>query len=359
MPEKNKRFSLKSQELKDKLRDFSNRKPNFSVKTNFDNLGSKGLSGNKQVNSLQQTVDDFVDKSNSRITTSEKEARNNKKEFNNELISSQLDNFAINLARAKDLTKKAKAFDTFKDTFTKGGLPTVPFSESGGRGPKNLQRKYPYLSSIYDLSAGPDKDPFIKTDVSGRPVDNISGMTRYNEMAFRDLDPSVISTYEDDAKLAYDISQNAQSMIQDALASGDLEAAEKMLSQTLLNISGDRKYIDKSGKEYDYAAKWNKEVPVYEGYNIVPHDIPTRKDFKGTQAENAQGKVANPGSFAIKQMMYDIHKKHAEGKADYNEDLDLQAYRAVQRAKMRNAARRIKDMDLGLNQSSFDERSGE
>ena len=358
MPEKNKKFSLKSQELKDKLRDFSNRKPDFSVKTNFDNLGSKGLSGNKQVSSSQQIVDDFVNKSNSRFRTSEKEGRNNEKEFNNELIASQLDNFAINLARAKDLTKKAKAFDTFKDTFTKGGLPNVPFNESVGRGPKNLQRKYPYLSSVYDLSAGPDKDPFIKRDVSGRPVDNVSGMTRYNEMAFRNVDPSVISDYEADAKLAYDISQNAQGMIQDALASGDLNAAEKILSQTLLNISGDRKSIDKKGNVRDYVTRYGTEIPVYEGYDIVPYDIPTRKDIRAGQSE-VQGKVANPGAFAIKQMMNDIHRKYGEGKADYDEDLDLQAYRAVQRAKMTNAARRIKDMDLGLNQSSFDERSGE
>lgn len=341
MPDGKKRFNLKSQELKDKLRDFSNRKP-FELKSNFNEMASKGLSGNKPVNSSQQIVDDFVNKSNSEIENSSK----------------RVDDFAINLAKAKNITKKAKAFDKFKDTFTKGGLPNVPFNESVGRGPKNLRRKYPYLSSVYDLSAGPDEDPFIKRDISGLPVDNISGMTRYNEMAFRDTPSSVISNYEDDAKLAYDISQNAQSMIQDALASGDLDAAEKILSQTLLNISGDRKSIDEKGKVRDYVTKFSTEIPVYEGYDIVPYDIPTRKDIKAGQSE-VEGKVANPGAFAIKQMMNDIHRKYGEGKADYDEDLDLQAYRAVQRAKMRNAARRTQDIDLGLNQSSFDERSGE
>ena len=52
-------------------------------------------------------------------------------------------------------------------------------------------------------------------------------------------------------------------------------------------------------------------------------------------------------------------KNMLKGKADYDEDLDLQAYRAVQRAKMKNAARRVKNMVFDLNQSSFDERSGE
>ena len=139
-------------------------------------------------------------------------------------------------------------------------------------------------------------------------------MTRYNEIAFRNTPPSVISNYEDDAKLAYDISQNAQGMIQNALASGDLEAAEKILSQTLLNISGDRKSIDKDGNVRNYVTGYGTEIPVYEGYDIVPHDIPTRKDFKGGQSE-FQGKVANPGAFAIKQMMNDIHEKYAEGKS--------------------------------------------
>jgi hypothetical protein len=331
MPDEKKRFNLKSQELKDKLRDFSSRKP-FELKSNFNEMASKGLSTEQPSRKIQG------------VDTKE--------------LSRQVDDFAVNLARAKDLTKKAKAFEEFKDTFTKGGLPSVPFNESVGRGPKNLQRKYPYLSSVYDLSAGPDKDPFIKKDISGRPIDNVSGMTRYNEMAFRDVPSSVISDYEADAKLAYDISQNAQSMIQDALASGDLDAAEKILSQTLLNISGDRKSIGKSGKTYDYVLKDAKEIPVYEGYDIVPYDIPTRKDIVGGQSE-INGMVANPGAFAIKQMMNDIHRKYGEGKADYDEDLDLQAYRAVQRQKMRNAARRTQDIDLGLNQSSFDERSGE
>lgn len=341
MPDGKKRFNLKSQELKDKLRDFSNRKP-FELKSNFNEMASKGLSGNKPVNSSQQIVDDFVNKSNSEIENSSK----------------RVDDFAINLAKAKNITKKAKAFDKFKDTFTKGGLPNVPFSESVGRGPKNLQRKYPYLSSVYDLSAGPDEDPFIKRDISGLPVDNVSGMTRYNEMAFRDTPSSVISDYEADAKLAYDISQNAQSMIQDALAAGDFETAEKILGQTVLNTRGTRKAIGKSGKEYDYVAKFNKEVPVDDWAEIVPYDIPTLKDMKAGQSEYG-GKVANPGRFAVEEMIRDIQNKYTEGKADYNEDLDLQAYRAVQRAKMRNAARRTQDIDLGLNQSSFDERSGE
>ena len=53
MPDGKKRFNLKSQELKDKLRDFSNRKP-FELKSNFNEIASKGLSGNKPTNSLQQ-----------------------------------------------------------------------------------------------------------------------------------------------------------------------------------------------------------------------------------------------------------------------------------------------------------------
>ena len=383
MPEFKKRFSLKSQLLKDKMASFANRKPIKITPTSidmFDQDDKKPLG--------QNIVDEFNKNTQKQVD----EARSGLQNFRENIASIQGD--AIREQALPEFRKRLSnpEFDDVKDQYgqyerrqdgqrySTRGL-NVPFDgEKSYRGDdknlKKLTKKYPYIASylkpktkiinnmaqnlqdadyvnqqMRNMRAGADYDmlavnqgqanrggllPFSQPGID--PFQAVVGpnVAKYDSRMFEDNRGKLMEkgSYgaENQNALAFaaiNASDNARTALQEALAAEDYAAAEGILA---------------------------------DAQSLIEKDFFSGDAFSGARKGGGrQMYLDSPGVFFGNRVKDNLAFRTGEAKKVYEEQLDKAASKDIQsyfRLMADNAEQKFRENDENLRNFSVDVRSG-